>query len=147
MPFVKDVLDKEVYILLVEDDIDDQEFIMECFINQKMEHQVKIVSSGDQLFDVLDHTPDNALLPTLIILDYNLPGLTGEAILVLLKKDPRYWHIPVIIYSTGMNHEKELDLLGFGANFCRIKPSTVNGLNYMIGEFIGFAKSSFQQHR
>jgi hypothetical protein len=45
-----------------------------------------MLSDGEELFDFLQKIKMPESLPTLIILDYNLPRLGGEATLVLLKK-------------------------------------------------------------
>ena len=39
-----------------------------------------------------------------------------------------------------MTSPEEKDLLSLGANFCRVKPSTLSGLDHLIGEFLGFAQ-------
>ena len=127
------------YLIIVEDDLDDQELIMDVCKRAAFNGRVKMLGDGDQLFELLDGITEINRLPTLIVLDYNLPRLGGEATLVLLKKDARFKNIPVVIYSTTMTQEKEHQLLSLGANFCRRKPLTINGVSLMIGEFIGFA--------
>jgi CheY-like chemotaxis protein len=127
------------YLILVEDDPDDQEIMVETATHLQQQLSIKMLADGEELFDLLDGISDPKDLPALIVLDFNLPRLGGEATLVLLKKDPRYKKIPVVIYSTSMTPEKEHDLLQFGANFCRKKPSTIDGIHHLIGEFIGFA--------
>jgi len=127
------------YLVIVEDDLDDQELILNVCNRAAFKGGVKILSNGEQLFELLDQILDVKQLPTLIVLDYNLPRLGGEATLMLLKKDLRYRNIPVVIYSTTMTLEKEHQLLSLGANFCRRKPVTINGISQMIGEFLGFA--------
>jgi len=74
------------------------------------------------LFALLDATPNKKLLPTLIVLDDNLPHLDGEKTLILLKRDPHYKHIPVVMYATSMNIQKELRLLLLGACFAVENP-------------------------
>lgn len=99
-----------------------------------------MLSDGEELFDFLQKIKMPESLPTLIILDYNLPRLGGEATLVLLKKDPRYKNIPVVLYSTSMTAQKEIDLLSMGANYCRKKPLTMDGINQLVKELIEFAR-------
>lgn len=134
------------YLIIVEDDLDDQDLILEICNRIAFKGRVKMLSDGDQLFELLDRTTGINELPTLIVLDYNLPRLGGEATLVLLKKDIRYRNIPVVIYSTSMTLEKEHQLLSLGANFCRKKPSTIDGIIHMIGEFIGFATMLYKKN-
>jgi CheY-like chemotaxis protein len=137
--------DIKPYLIIVEDDPDDQEIMLETISRMNQRFSVHMLGDGDELFDLLDTTSDPNRFPTLIVLDYNLPRLGGEATLVLIKKDPCYRSIPVVLYSTGMTVEKEHDLLGLGANFCRKKPSSIDGINRLVGELIAFAHSLVEQ--
>jgi signal transduction histidine kinase/CheY-like chemotaxis protein len=59
-------------------------------------------------------------LPELIILDHQMPDLDGEQTLLLLKKDPQFKDIPVLI-CTG-THEHERALTAAGATAVLLKP-------------------------
>lgn len=71
------------FILLAEDDEDDQELIRIAFSKVSGEYQFKIVNNGQELLASLSEQ-DN--LPCLIILDLNMPVLNGIQTLMALKK-------------------------------------------------------------
>lgn len=103
---------------------------------------MKTLKDPDSLFELLDASPASELLPTLIVLDLTLPLIGGETTLMLLKKDKRYRHIPVVVYSAVMNERKEKELLSLGAHFCRKKPITIDTMHWLMVELIEFTKTA-----
>lgn len=63
-----------------------------------------------------------ATLPAIVLLDLNLPGTDGRAVLGALKKDPLLNSIPVIIFSTSSNVRDIEDCYRLGANSYLTKP-------------------------
>ena len=60
--------------------------------------------------------------PDLILLDLNMPGSNGLAILSKIKSDPNLCHIPVIIFSTSKADKDVLDAHRLYANSYVAKP-------------------------
>lgn len=87
-------------IVLAEDDIDDQEMLEYSF--REIDPQLPLIClpNGRKLMDYLSVLSESAL-PSIIILDYNLPELNGADIMRLLQQDHRYDHIPKLIWSTS----------------------------------------------
>ncbi len=61
-------------------------------------------------------------LPDLILLDVQLPDLSGESVLRRLKANPRTQRIPVIVLSADINAQLSAHLLALGAIQCLRKP-------------------------
>lgn len=57
-------------------------------------HEVVLVVSGVEMMKLL-----YVSLPDLIVLDIGLPDADGRDLLAALKKDPRTFHIPVVVWS------------------------------------------------
>ena len=53
--------------------------------------------------------------PDLIILDLNLPRVTGLEILAEIKLSPRLCHVPVYVFTTSTNPKDEAKALKLGA--------------------------------
>lgn len=109
-------------IVLAEDDLDDQEMLEYSFREIDPELTVICVSTGRKLMDHLDRLPDGEL-PVLIILDYNLPELSGADIMRLLQGNPRYQAIPKLIWSTSNSPYYKSVCLELGAKDYIAKPS------------------------
>ncbi|RYY83987.1 MAG: response regulator [Chitinophagaceae bacterium] len=83
-------------IYYVEDDRDDAELLTEVFSEKG--YDIRVFPNPIELFHQL-HSDE--LLPTLIILDINLPLMDGIEALRLLKAEPKFLRIPVAILSTN----------------------------------------------
>jgi CheY-like chemotaxis protein len=111
-------------IAIVDDDEDDRSFLEEAFMQLGVTDDLSLYASGEQFLASL-YTIEK--LPVLTILDYNMPVLTGEAVLIEMKKHPHFSNTKVIILSTGMHEELKNRLQALGAYCCISKPYTPAG--------------------
>ena len=120
------------YILLVEDDVDDQELLKEVFHSiDTPVPELLFVNSGHSLLNFLNETKGENL-PCLILMDYNMPGLNGAEILKEMLNRKGYDHIPKIIWSTSGTDTFRTTCLSLGAKDYIIKPSTVEDLKEIV---------------
>ena len=117
----------EKFIVIGEDDKDDQELLTEVFSSIDEQIRLIFVDSGKQVLSLLEKL-DNEHLPCLILLDYNMPGLNGADILKELNGNGRYMHIPRVIWSTSGSETFKNKCLELGALDYVIKPSNVKDL-------------------
>ena len=75
-------------------------------------------------------------LPQFIILDQNMPKMCGLQTLQWLKKNQRYAHIPVMIYSTYIDDLLIKQGLTMGATHVMSKPFTKEGYDKMLDAFL-----------
>jgi Response regulator containing CheY-like receiver, AAA-type ATPase, and DNA-binding domains len=134
----------EFYFVVVDDDKDDLELIRDIYDEMKLSQYVKTYTSADDLLEYLSGDEKNNLLPSLIVLDYNMPKVSGIDLLQILKTDKRFGCIPVVFYSTTMTFAIEEELLAAGAAYCHQKPVTINGVRELMKEIWSIAES-FQQ--
>jgi CheY-like chemotaxis protein len=87
-------------ILLADDNPDDHTFIRDAFTYVNANVELKILGSGQELLQQLKFVRDEDL-PSLIVLDYNMPKMNGAEVLKVLLKEERFRHIPKIILSTS----------------------------------------------
>ena len=110
------------FILLGEDDPDDQEMLTDVFSSIDKSFILFFVNSGKEVLSALEKLHDDQM-PCLIVLDYNMPGMNGADILKELGGNKRYKDIPKIVWSTsGAEKFKQL-CLQLGAADYVIKPS------------------------
>jgi CheY-like chemotaxis protein len=125
------------FILLGEDDIDDEELLKELFSSVDSSFELTFINNGRHLVEHLDTLSDNQL-PCLLILDYNMPELNGADILENLKTRSRYADIPKIIWSTSGTETYRKKCLDLGAEDYIIKPSRVSELVQAIKYMISY---------
>lgn len=118
-------------IFVVDDDKEDQLIMSEYFNDIGISDRVTFFDNGEITINFLESTNDDSTLPGLIVLDLNMPVLNGTQTLLYLKRDTRYKHIPVIIFSTSENENERRKCLSFGAVDYLVKP-----MNYEEGEAI-----------
>lgn len=114
-------------ILLVEDNPQDEMMIMRSLRKANIANQVDVVRDGQQALDYLFRVGDYARLagtelPTVVLLDLNLPRLGGLEVLELLRADRRTRLIPVVILTTSDEERDRWRSYENGANSFVRKP-------------------------
>jgi CheY-like chemotaxis protein len=100
-------------IIVVDNDMADHELIRVAFERVNGLDEVLFLISGEDLIEYLD-TSEQDQQPSLIILDYNMPGLNGDETLRRIKANPFTKDTPIIIYSTSVSSQMRKDMEGSG---------------------------------
>jgi len=122
------------FILLGEDDPDDQEMLTDVFSSIDKSFILFFVNSGKEVISALEKFRDDQL-PCLIVLDYNMPGLNGADILREIGGNPRYKDVPKVVWSTSGHEKFKQVCLQLGAIDYVIKPSNNRDLE-MIARYM-----------
>jgi CheY-like chemotaxis protein len=110
------------FILIADDDLDDQELLGDAFRAIDKLLALEFIHNGNKVVKYLEKL-DDAELPSLIVLDYNMPELNGVEILRVLNDGTRYKPIPKIIWSTSNSIVYKKLCLELGAADYIVKPS------------------------
>lgn len=122
-------------VAVVDDDDDDLFLIQEAFKVCLKEEKVLIASSG---IDLLDRLETLRVLPAFLLLDLNMPLMSGFEVLGKLRADPRYALMPVLIFSTS-NAQRDIDLAyELGANSYVKKPSSFAEYKSVVEDLCNF---------
>ncbi len=132
------MLQKRKHILLADDDQEDLELLTEVLLQHDGAIRLHTVNSGSMVLDYLKKTADDDL-PTLIVLDYNMPNMNGAEVLEKLCRDPRYQNIPKIIWSTSNNSNYIKECMDKGATAYLVKPATHKTLLEQAAEMLKMA--------
>ena len=117
-------MNNEVRILLADDDPEDRMIMADTFRELNLSKAIHFVENGESVMAYLEAIRDNNVLPSLIILDLNMPRINGTQTLKLLKKNERFTGIPVIIFSTSVNAIEMEECMKTGAASYIVKPVT-----------------------
>lgn len=109
-------------ILLVDDDVEDREIIQDALGDLGYDSVIHFEENGEKALAFLESAFNSGSLPSMVILDLNMPRMNGTQTLRQLKKDSRFRDIPVIIYSTSLNRIERDECLSLGAHSYVIKP-------------------------
>jgi two-component system response regulator MprA len=86
----------EEIVLVIEDDLDIRDAIQE--ILQDEGYSVFTADNGVVALDVLSRIPR----PGLVLLDLMMPEMDGHQFLEVLRADPRFTSMPVVVVSAGI---------------------------------------------
>jgi CheY-like chemotaxis protein len=99
---------KPINILLIEDNEGDIVLTKEAFEDSKLINKIHVIKDGKEairFFEALDEAmPDK---PNLVLLDVNLPKVSGHEILKFIKSHEKHGRIPVIMLTTS-SAEKDI---------------------------------------
>lgn len=110
-----------LYPLLIVDDDPEERYLLQLALND----------IGWQDAALYFHSAEAALrhlalldpehYPSVLLLDYHMPGINGLQMLELLKESQSFQYLSVIIYSTHLNTFLQEQLTHSGALLCRPK--------------------------
>ncbi|MDR1797313.1 MAG: response regulator [Clostridiales Family XIII bacterium] len=103
-------------------------------------YRLHTVSSGDKLFELLDAM--QPLLPDLILLDAQMPGMDGFAVMKQIKADALYRRIPIVLLTTKNDEASEMEGLALGAVDYVYKPFSAPLLQRRIENQLLIAKQN-----
>jgi CheY-like chemotaxis protein len=118
-------------ILYADDDADDHFILKESFQSNGIHAEMVSAVDGQEALQYLE-TVHPASLPSLIILDLNMPRMDGRQTLSLLKKHPYFSSIPVVILSTSNNKAEKEYCQQQGAASYFIKPRHYTGYQSLV---------------
>lgn len=119
-----------MHILLVEDSVADVEMTLEALQDAKVANEVTVVRDGASaiamLLDAAQPKPD------LVILDLNLPRMTGHEVLSRMRKDDRLRRIPVAVLTTSSAEADVAKTYDLGANCFLTKPVDIDQFVHVV---------------
>jgi CheY-like chemotaxis protein len=117
---------RPIEIMLIEDDPGDVLLTTEAFQTSKVTNVLRVVSDGAEAIDLLRAHADAGTAPDLVLLDLNLPKVSGPEILEFIKTDPRLRRIPVVVLTTSAAEEDIVRTYDRHANAYITKPVDVD---------------------
>ena len=118
------VSQRQIEVLLVEDDPGDVLMTREAFHDYKVANQLHVVQDGADAMAFLRREGDfaGAPRPDLVLLDLNLPRMDGREVLEAIKGDAELASIPVVVLTTSEAEEDVLRSYSLHANAYVTKP-------------------------
>jgi CheY-like chemotaxis protein len=119
-------------ILYVDDDNDDCLFLKASIEDAGKKADVICANDGEEAVNYLNSVSSD-LLPSLIVLDMNMPRWDGKKTLEYLKSNPQLANIPVAILSTSEREKERCRQMG--AVSYHIKPHHLVGYQEIVASF------------
>lgn len=114
-------------ILLVEDNDDDAELTIKAFAQAKIKNTIIRVRDGVEALDYLlgrntyadRHSAD---LPSVVLLDLNLPKMDGLEVLKIVRASEKIKHLPIVVLTSSKEDKDRLTAYMLYANSYVCKP-------------------------
>jgi CheY-like chemotaxis protein len=106
-------------ILVVDDDEDDRLFIRDAFREHLSTCQLVTAPDGVAALEWLATAPQ---VPTLMLLDINMPRMNGLEVLRKIRESTRWRSLPVVMFTTSRESEMVCRAYEAGANSYVVKP-------------------------
>lgn len=113
---------KVITILLVEDNAGHARLIEKNLRRAKIFNEIIKFSDGQQIIDYFFQRDFQQPMPSLVLLDLNLPVMSGYQVLKQMKSDARTKHIPVVILTTTEEPHEISKCYELGCNVYITKP-------------------------
>lgn len=119
-------------LLLVDDNPDDCEIMKEAWEQVPVGQELRFVHDGSDLLDYLYRrgsfsTRENSPRPSIILLDLNMPRMSGRETLAAIKQDPFLAAIPIVVLTTSKASKDINQTAGLGVNGYITKPDSFKG--------------------
>jgi CheY-like chemotaxis protein len=108
-------MSEKPFILIADDDQEDRYLLTTAFEEIGRSNDIYLVENGLQVFTYLDSSIEQTNMPSLIVLDLNMPILNGMETLSRLKAHSLYKNIPVIMFTTSVHEVEKERCLAIGA--------------------------------
>ncbi|MBO0939638.1 response regulator [Fibrella sp. HMF5335] len=117
--------------VLVDDDEDDRLLMRMALAETNSQFPVQEFTNGAELIDYLESDIKNHAdnqIHWLIIMDINMPIMSGPDALRKLQQHPLWRRIPVMMMSTSDDPQLVQQLIDLGAKSYVVKPKSYSGL-------------------
>ena len=126
------------WILIADDDPNDRFLIGKLIREGGVDQELVYARDGHEVLDCLhkqgdfSDRPDGP--PAVVILDHQMPGISGLEILGRIRKDPEFDLLPVVIHSGQMLPSEVRQAYRLGANAYVEKPVNYESLRKVFRE-------------
>jgi CheY-like chemotaxis protein len=125
-------------VIIADDNVDDQHFIKSS-LSEFSGISITSFYSGNELIDYLlqrkEYIDNRDSLPDIVIMDINMPKLTGFETFEELEKHEVLKNVRFIILSSSLTERDQINCNRFQLN-CYVKPFTVDKFEALLLEII-----------
>lgn len=127
------------HILWADDDMDDLMLMRHVLQDIGHDYRIAEVGNGQEALDYLEMAKQKGNLPSLIILDMNMPVLNGKETLSVIKKDDALKNIPLVFFTTSNSELDKLYCKRFGVEMIT-KPPQYSHLKEAVRKLLEYVK-------
>ena len=127
------MIERNIQVLLAEDDDDHAKLISKHFQRSAVKAEITRVKNGEEVLSYLNDRKSTAL-PDVLLLDLNMPKVSGIDVLKYVKNEDRYKAIPVVVLTTSSSPEDRMLAYNEYANSYLVKPVDFDSFRDLVQE-------------
>lgn len=117
---------KNDYILLVEDNPDDELLALRALKKNNILNEVTVLHDGAEAINYISQLSDTDPRPEVVLLDLQLPKISGLDVLKAIRTNPRTQLLPVVVLTSSDEEKDMISSYQLGANSYIRKPVDFN---------------------
>lgn len=126
-------------VLYVEDTEADAFFVEHAFRQAGLRTPLKVLASGQEAVEYLEGAGrygdrESFPLPAAVVLDLNLPGLSGFQLIEWVRSRPEFRSLPLLVFTASSFDADRERCRGLGADGYLVKPNDMTELPELLGE-------------
>jgi len=115
-----------INILLIEDNEGDILLTKEAFEESKIVNKIIVIKDGKEAINFFETVNRKEDIPHIVLLDINLPKMSGHEVLMYIKNNEKFMSIPVIMLTTSSSEKDILQSYRNHVNCYITKPIDVS---------------------
>jgi CheY-like chemotaxis protein len=131
-------------VLYADDDPDDQALVQEAFSRYSTNVELVLFNDGRQILSYLQKLTRADPTPCLIILDVNMPGISGKEVLTQLRQMEKTASVPVVLFTTSNQPSDQQFATRYNAGFIT-KPLEAKQMERITEQFINHCTEEMQK--
>ncbi|MDQ3052108.1 MAG: response regulator [Bacteroidota bacterium] len=130
-------MNKQGHIIVIEDDVDDREFLKDVFKELNYPNEIRYFEDGDKALEYLITAPEE---PFIIISDINMPRLNGIKLKEQIQNNEnlRLKCIPYLFFTTSANQDYVIDAYSKSVQGFFIKPNNTDKMTEIIRKIVDY---------
>ncbi|MBO9562128.1 MAG: response regulator [Niastella sp.] len=125
-------------VMYVDDDAEDRMLFADAVKAIDGEYHLEMASDGLDALSMLKNP--GAHLPSLLIVDLNMPGMGGLELIRSLKTDSRLADLPTIVFTTSGSSTDRQECARYGVEM-HTKPLTFGELKQSVQKLLAYIKN------
>lgn len=121
--------------MYVDDDAEDRMLFADAIQAVNIDCGLELIPDGIHAVSALTDRKES--LPSLLVIDLNLPGMSGLELIRFLKKDDRLAMVPTVVFTTSRSTADRQECARFGIDMYT-KPLTFGELKQSIERLLGY---------
>lgn len=124
-------------VLYADDDADDRLLLSSTFQTVAPDVKFETVPNGFKALDYLEERKEK--LPCLLILDLNMPGMSGKEVMHRVKSVSEFESLPIVVFTTSSNPADKAECARYGVDMIT-KPIDLKELNHTASKLLSYCR-------